>query len=450
LERGEVLLDVLRTPDGTLFFSTWFGKVLELRDGRLALRAKMTGQSRCLARRGDVVWAVADDGMAAVRPDGTTEYLPLTEHPVQKGITAFVDREGSLWVGHGRGAFQFPEPDTVAWSLADGLPTANMRLARTGEGLWITYWGGGLGIIRTTESGHRAARVPQWSELPACVTRAGTLWGAGRPRREAESRIMSRGADGAFRFYGPAVDVACRETSDGDVWITTSEGIHHVSAADDLRHLGRPRGVPGTDLNFASGIDRTLWLIAPGPSLCSALAADVLGGRDPVWVCRAIPLHDVVHNAVVTPSGAVWLATRRSGVLRYDGRSFDTVLGSRELPSQQVHVMEPARDSGIWVSGPQYLWRWHLGVRATVPLAGARADRPGGRLERRGASGRVPRRHVRRGLRRPRGRGRHALGDHLRRCRRSGRPPPQVSSRSPRRRAPRARRLRGSRWCART
>ena len=190
----EAPVDLLRMPDGALVVCTDDGRLLEYRNGQRRLIAQVPGRARAMARRGETLWVVSDGGLSAVNPAGATEVLTgAGAHP---GVTVMVDREGSLWAGGSRGAFQFPEPDTVAWSAADGLARANMRLARTREGLWVTYWGGGLGLVERT----RTACAAAWScSAPASPCASAWRGRSGRPpiREPRPCTWPSRGSDRA-------------------------------------------------------------------------------------------------------------------------------------------------------------------------------------------------------------------------------------------------------------
>jgi signal transduction histidine kinase len=312
---------------------------------------------------------VGDRGLAALRPGRQPQHLRVQEHYAQKGLGVLVDREGSLWVAQGRGVFQFPEPDTVAWTANDGLHPGNMGLARTAEGIWVTFWNWGLGIIEEGPEGQRARMVGQPAGLALCVSGRGTLWGTGKPPGRDERHLMSRSAEGGFRFHGRAPDATCGTAPDGSVWVTSIDGIEFISASDQVVPLGPARG-PAADLRLVAPREDaagTLWAIDVGgsPGLCRAPAAELRAGRRPVWQCLPLPGDARVEDMAVAPSGALWIGTRDAGLIRYDGKSVATLPGSRDLPSSNVHVVEPGRDGSVWVSGAGYLWR----VRERTDLA---------------------------------------------------------------------------------
>src|SRR6185436_1141039 len=192
-EKPDAPMDLLRAPDGALWVGMDTLGVWEYRDGEGRFRGRLPGRGHRLARRRDTVWMIGDTAMMAIPAEGPPELLPPTEANGRTGVTLLVDREGSLWAGGARGAFQYPEPDTAAWNAADGLWPGVMRLTRTSDGVWVTAWGGKLGIIERAEDGLRARPVMQWADLELCVAGSGTLWGAGRASDGGEKRILSKG-----------------------------------------------------------------------------------------------------------------------------------------------------------------------------------------------------------------------------------------------------------------
>ena len=376
-------VDLLRMPDGSLTLLTFGSSIFTYRDGRLTLRGRAAGNGWGLALRGETAWVAGTEGIAAVRPDGTLEML-TQERPGGQGANAIlVDREGSLWVGGPRGAFQFPEPETVAWSKEDGLGGPNLKLARTSEGVWISYWAWRLGVIERTPEGPRARKLADpRGNLSLCVSGGGTLWGSGWPGRVPDHSIMSR-RDGVFRFHRHMRNpFECSTAPDGGVWLSTGDGLFYASPTDTLSELGPvhdgARAFMGHDpYEDARGV---LWAanVEDGRdvALCRAPAVEVRAGRRPPWTCLPLPgVRQDVVAIVATPSGAIWVATEVAGIFRFDGTTLERLPGSSDLPSAKVSVLEPARAGGFWISGSEYLWR--IKERTDLPAGWSIEERLG-------------------------------------------------------------------------
>jgi signal transduction histidine kinase/ligand-binding sensor domain-containing protein len=361
-------IDLLRMPDGSLVLATDLRRVLRQRQGRVIEVARIDGRPREIVLRGETLWIASDQGVTALQADGRSEHMNGAGNYAQSATTILVDREGSLWVGGGRGAFQFPEPDTLAWTTADGLGRGSRRLARTPEGLFVGHWGGELALIETAPPERRARLLKHRASVNLCSTERGTLWAAAHTNPaasapSAQAWIASRAADGVFRWHRPVRAFSCGRARDGGLWLGTAEGLYHVSSEDRLRALGHAhdgsRTLVGSSL--VEDAKNTLWMIVAGEPrerlVCRAPAVEVRAGRGPSWACVTLGNIPTVDALTDTPSGALWLATPQPGVMRYDGKTLRRVPGSLDLPSPQVRMLAPARSGDVWVSGAEYLWR---------------------------------------------------------------------------------------------
>ena len=132
-------------PDGSLFLlqSEYPARLIRVRNGERKEISSVFGRGKHLVIRDGSVWAVFSRNLVAVRPDGSVELIEPDEDFAKTGGQVLLDKEGSLWLGNYQGLYQFPEPDTVVWTVEDGLPTEHTRyLESVGDDLWATTWEG--------------------------------------------------------------------------------------------------------------------------------------------------------------------------------------------------------------------------------------------------------------------------------------------------------------------
>ncbi len=129
--------DVVRRADGVL--AVLAGSTVYLqRNGALVEVLELPGRGIALTTRGESVWAGYDRFLARITPDEAPVVISPSDD-LPSGGPMLVDHEGSLWVASFRGLLQFPEPDTIAWTEKDGLPTSHARfVGRNVDGVWVT------------------------------------------------------------------------------------------------------------------------------------------------------------------------------------------------------------------------------------------------------------------------------------------------------------------------
>lgn len=383
------VVDVLWRPDGSRFLLTFWRAAYLLDDGGLRRIADVPGRGVDLVLRGDVLWIAYDRYLVRRSAGGELEVLG-PERGIEGGGPLLVDHEGSLWMGTFSGLLQFPEPETVRWADAHGLPSAHTRfVARDGRTLWVSTWQG-LGRIRQ-EGGRWSADT---ADVPTTRSQIaldgdGDLW-LGGTRGLVEIR------DGRTATTGlPGVGVigAAERDEGGRLWLGVEGGVVRVDPTGFGRRApGRIEPVRGLDIPddaLVSAVlldtDGRLWASAE-ERICRTEAGREPGGADPGWRCRRV--RDAVHfNALrETDTGSVWAASPNLGVLRLRDGTWEPLPGMAELPSRSVLNLVPSRSGGFWVLGHGILVRvrpapampagWEVVERITpwhgVPTTGGR------------------------------------------------------------------------------
>jgi signal transduction histidine kinase len=302
-----------------------------------------------MVRLGGTVWVAYDIGLVGLR-DGRPPEILGPDQGVPSGGPLLVDREGSLWMGTFRGLLQFPSPETVAWGAADGLATtAPRRLALTPEGIWIDTWGG-LCLLRPSQGTWKPERIPATGTGAICEDPSGDLWTG------SLGRFLQRRGGKFVEYPRPGLHeiASCSPGAAGRMWLATNLGLFLSRRADSPgapERIPEPPGSAGGEARFHVLEDAggRVWISA-GENICSTDAASAASGDKPAWSCTRAEGSGQIFSLLQTPSGDLWGATLRSGVLRLrPGGTWEVVPGSRRLPGQTVRALRRSPAGGIWI-----------------------------------------------------------------------------------------------------
>lgn len=351
LGRGPVI-DVLQLEDGEV---AALGYGLHIIDGAGSreLAGPGTwemppGRPIALVERGSTLWVALDRHLVALRPGHRPEvWGPLDG--LEAGGPMLVDREGSLWVGTFTALLQFPEPETRIWNDRHGLPSAHTRfLGETDGTLWITTWHGASHLRRNDPAGERMIPFGPHSTSRLCPDPDGALW-------------MST-SDGLLRLRGEAITarhpdigtlLGCAPTREGGLWLASSRGLWRTT--DSFAAVTPVASPPELDGRSIEAVleDRggRMWVGTEG-SIC-ARDSDPAGA----WDCDRPGETGKITGLLQFPSGRIWAATERMGVLRYEPGGWTPLLAADRLPTRAVFGLRPGRTGGVWVFGHGFMFR---------------------------------------------------------------------------------------------
>ncbi|MFW6085293.1 MAG: two-component regulator propeller domain-containing protein [Gemmatimonadota bacterium] len=350
---------VLSLPDGRRYLLSFYGDLHLLRGGTLRRVFGLEGRGVDLTVRGGSLWAAYDRYLVRLTSDAPPEIIGPDR--IASGGPLLVDEEGSLWMGSFSGLYQFPEPETLLWADADGLPSAHTRLlARTGDTTWVSTWQG-VGRVTADRSGWRADTLRRlYTRFALAVDAEGDLW-AGTRGGLAEWR-SGQGAALRVRDMAP---FAIAGTAEGEaLWIGTEGGLYRVGtvgfgpSADSAIH--RVRGFPADETARVTAVHHDaggrVWAAA-GERICRARADDAVTDDEPGWRCWIVPGADHFNAFHESASGRMWAASPHAGILRLRNERWEPHPGMARFRSRSVLNLVPSPSGGVWVLGHGMLHR---------------------------------------------------------------------------------------------
>lgn len=386
--------DVLALPDGSRMVVTFWRETYRLEDRSAEEVVDVPGRGIDLTARDGVVWVSYDRYLARLVPGRTPRVLGPDLHPAGGG-PLLVDAEGSLWIGTFSGLVQHPEPRTVFWADAHGLPSAHTRFVeRTGDTVWVTTWQG-VGRVEESASGWRADTVRSLFTRGLAVTDAeGDVW-ALTPRGLTELRSGRKPV-----IHRPEIRNigAAEPADDGRIWFG-GEGVLHRVGTGGYGEPGPGRirtvDVPGDGLVTALLREGGRTWVGVGERICRTGAGDPTPPGDSGWTCWTVAGADHFSALHRTSRGTVWAASPYVGVLRFRDGGWEPVPAMADLPTRSVLNLVPSPSGGVWVLGHGLLHRlvpdgpgsgWRVAERLTgwhgLPTVGGRdlLEEPDGSL----------------------------------------------------------------------
>jgi signal transduction histidine kinase/ligand-binding sensor domain-containing protein/CheY-like chemotaxis protein/AraC-like DNA-binding protein len=283
------------------------------------------------------IWTVADEN---VLRDGRRVFA-LAEHRTVSA--AFVDREGSLWLGTDAGGLHRLSPALFStYSLAEGVGHPNVYATYVGRSgaIWLGTWG--KGASRVDPLTNRVTILGTGSH-PSAVNSfyedgTGHLWMAAGGDEGGvyvcTPPTMSCRADGPPELRGRSV-FALYGDADGSLWA----GAANLLFRHDERgwtSIPSSSGAPNATVRaFARTSDGSLWMGTNGGGLARY--------RDGTFtqVTRADGLpSDLIRSLYQDADGWLWVGTEGRGLARLDPRAWEA--GGRTLPDAS-----PANDRRI-------------------------------------------------------------------------------------------------------
>ena len=326
-----------------------------------------------MARQGVLVYDGADwHSFSAGLPDVHFSEARLT----------YADREGNIWVGLWGGGLVFCDPVSVQlYTGADGLPDREVhQLSEDHQGrIWIGTMGGLACLegdqIHSVETGHKVSAL--------AVDRQGQVW-HGSPEGKVikgvgkDAQVIEVAKDNCYDYE----EVKLYPDQEGGIKVGTSEG--RLGRIEDDRFIAEKQG-PVNCRVVLQDSEGTLWIGSYGatPALyyykdghfhtsdmagieTIAYVSALCDYEDALWVGTANGLFafdyraqqvrrftadqgDLSVNSILAlvadpQQGCLWIGTSGGGVMKYDGRVFQSIrLGKSTLENIVEAILRDSR-----------------------------------------------------------------------------------------------------------
>lgn len=304
-------------------------------------------------------------------------------------LSMVADDEGSLWVGTSFGLNRGIKGQFSTYFKNDGLPDDQVLSVAAGvDGSIIAGTGKGLAKIKHGGLGPQVLNDSALAGFQAkclCQSKDGNIYLGGDG---GVNRLHKANSGGLVAEQLAPGDVECLiERAGGEVWCGTSTG--------DLLRIVPGQG-PATPevvwhcasaiLALAEDVEGNLWVgtgqlglfrlkarelrLVPFPessmlnsSPCCYQTSEgqlqVLAANNTIYVCQEgrmtlgskLPLSEevVVQTVSMGPGGALWIGTRRDGLMKYQGGEITRITQRDGLSDNSIESLCPDEEGGIWV-----------------------------------------------------------------------------------------------------
>lgn len=320
-----------------------------------------------LVSRDGYLWAGTYFGLA--RFDGArftvfdAQAVPSMSQVGESIVAVVQDNHGALWIGSTRGLLRLENGAFSHFDSTNGLPHENvLSLASGADGVWIGTHSG-LGRFRRGELAVLTNAAFQKNAFDSLLeTRQGMVYTGTRRglyrfhrNRAEEPHLIARGTSDFITHLA--------EDAIGRVWFKRGKANSvFVIEGDAVRAFPIPN--PDNEADYHA----------------SALAADrygvvVVAGRnghvfrfsDEFGTERLGKVDATVSRIEPMPDGSLWMATRRSGLVRFTPSPVRTY-ATGEIDCDKVFSVCADSEGNVWLGTDCGVLRWRGGALTRVPF----------------------------------------------------------------------------------
>lgn len=281
--------------------------------------------------------------------------------------------DGSIWLGFSQGNILRLEYGKDRWLTFRnlhhrGTDAAGRESFQDTSGRVIRYTPGSQ---QTLSYGLEDGILDKPSRL--IITKQGSLWVVGSHEGVAATshRVDDKWITTKHKNLAHSTGHRIGETSDGAIWVPSHVNLTEPYDGGIVRYNGRRwthlkpmsfdqavglgkidsrlasenawSGAPYTFYTMSQTSDGKIWMGHFG-GLFNFSSLNTVRVTDPDFVRRAR-----VQTSTVTQNGVLWVGTRASGILSFDGETWSQYVIADGLVDDNVHHVEEGPDGSVWV-----------------------------------------------------------------------------------------------------
>jgi signal transduction histidine kinase/ligand-binding sensor domain-containing protein len=297
-------------------------------------------------------WFAGSEGVRLWRNGGWAAAIPLASNAVGNVQAALEDSRGQLWLGTAQDGLLCCTTNAPVrqFTTADGLGSdAVLCLSEDARGaLWVGTERGGLSRLRRTPFRSIGRKQGLSSEFvtSVCAGAEGEVWvgtdggGLNLLKASAIKTYMPTNGLAASR-----VDAVCLDAAQS-LWVAARGGRLFVGEAGEFKD--RSALVSGASQISALFEDARwqLWLGATTPNELVRIVGEAPRRFGVPSAAPTLDLRVFAEDA----TGALWIGTEGSGLLRWDGRDFRRFTRANGLSADTIwSLWADARENVLWI-----------------------------------------------------------------------------------------------------
>ena len=301
-----------------------------------------------LRLRGSTLWLAYDTQMIAIDERGRQRSIGIADG-LPSGGPLLVDHEGSLWLGTFVGLAQFPEPETMRWSLPQGLPWPHAYGIDAAAGLiWVATWT----VDRLVQMDPRDGTLTILDAAnDVCSPDGEQVWGT---RGTGLLRWHASRFERLATLPQAMTISACALDRDGTFWfITDTRALLKLPAGAAFAtavELRFPEGISAMEHPTLLWADRTVLFVATATRICRLQALRSDAQADALDCTVSTTPHKWVSQHRPLPE-TTWLTARYEGVFALEHGRLRRLPASDLAEGGTISTAVAAVDGSTWLTG---------------------------------------------------------------------------------------------------